>query len=246
MKNAVLISILAALVSFALPVSAEEAGAGEPDTRADRGYFFGYTFGNALLQGGNQDVDLEELLRGLRDSLDQRQPALTPAQRQAVINVINQRRTEVETRAEEARNHMAEINMKMANEFLAANSSRDGVVTTETGLQYLVTKAGEGVSPTAEDAVTVHYTGRLLNANGEASDDDQLIFDSSFRRNQPATFRLRQVIPGWTEGLQTMKTGGRSRFFIPPDLAYGDTGTRGIPPNSLLVFDVELIEVTTQ
>lgn len=108
--------------------------------------------------------------------------------------------------------------------------------TTESGLRYLVVKEGTGAQPKAEDAVTVHYTGRLL---------DGTVFDSSVERGEPATFPLNRVIPGWTEGLQLMKEGGKTIFYIPSKLAYGENGTPNGPigPNADLIFEVELIKV---
>ena len=106
---------------------------------------------------------------------------------------------------------------------------------TASGLQYTIEKEGTGASPKATDDVTVHYTGRLL---------DGTVFDSSVSRGQPATFPLSHVIPGWIEGLQLMKEGGKYMFFIPSELAYGAQGMPGaIPPHSTLIFEVELIKV---
>lgn len=130
----------------------------------------------------------------------------------------------------------AEAVAKEAGEkFLAENKKREGIKETASGLQYIVEKEGTGATPTAEDEVTVHYTGRLL---------DGQVFDSSVSRGEPATFPLNRVIPGWTEGVQLMKEGAKYTFFIPSDLAYGAQGVpNAIPPHSTLIFDVELIKV---
>ena len=124
---------------------------------------------------------------------------------------------------------------KLAGEaFLAENSTKDGVVTTASGLQYLVLAEGEGPSPSASTSVTVHYKGTTLDGKE---------FDSSYSRNAPATFPLNRVIAGWTEGLQLMNVGAKYRFFIPSDLAYGQRGAGGdIPPNATLIFEVELLK----
>ena len=124
---------------------------------------------------------------------------------------------------------------KLAGEaFLAENSTKDGVITTASGLQYQVLTEGEGPSPSASTSVTVHYKGTTLDGKE---------FDSSYSRNTPATFPLNRVIAGWTEGLQLMNTGAKYRFFIPSDLAYGQRGAGGdIPPNATLIFEVELLK----
>ncbi|MHA7834852.1 MAG: FKBP-type peptidyl-prolyl cis-trans isomerase, partial [Algiphilus sp.] len=114
-------------------------------------------------------------------------------------------------------------------------AAREGVEVTESGLQFESLEKGEGASPTAEDTVTVHYRGELI---------DGTEFDSSYQRGEPATFPLGNVIPGWTEALQKMQEGGKARLVIPPDLAYGEQGAGNrIGPNETLVFEVELIEV---
>ena len=136
-----------------------------------------------------------------------------------------------------------EENLKKGQEFLAENAKREGVITTSSGLQYEVLQVqqeGEGEeegkkkSPSATDVVRCHYEGRLI---------DGTVFDSSYKRGEPAEFALNQVIPGWTEGLQLMKEGSKYRFYIPYNLAYGERGVSIIPPYSALIFDVELIEV---
>lgn len=122
-----------------------------------------------------------------------------------------------------------------AEAFLAENKTKDGVITTDSGLQYMVITEGEGESPKADSNVVVHYRGTLLDGSE---------FDSSYERGEPAEFNAGQVIPGWTEGLQLMKPGAKYKFFIPPALGYGERGSMPvIPANSLLIFEVELIEV---
>jgi len=119
--------------------------------------------------------------------------------------------------------------------FLEANKKKEGVKTTESGLQYTIVKAGDGPQPKPTDTVTVHYRGTLI---------DGTEFDSSAKRNEPATFPLNRVIPGWTEGLQLIGIGGKAQLVIPSNLAYGERGAGGvIPPNSVLIFDVELISI---
>ena len=131
---------------------------------------------------------------------------------------------------EEAQAHIAEGKV-----YLDANAKKEGVKVTKSGLQYEVLQEGTGKSPKATDTVRCHYEGRLL---------DGTVFDSSYKRGEPADFGLNQVIPGWTEGVQLMKEGAKFRFTIPYLLAYGEQGAgASIPPFSTLVFDVELIKV---
>jgi FKBP-type peptidyl-prolyl cis-trans isomerase FklB len=137
--------------------------------------------------------------------------------------------------AQEAGQQAAQDNLASGEAFLAKNATLEGVTTLPSGLQYKVITAGNGPSPKRTDQVTVHYRGTLI---------DGTEFDSSYARNQPATFRLDRVIPGWTEGLQLMQQGARWQLYIPARLAYGESGSgERIPPNSALVFDVELIKV---
>jgi FKBP-type peptidyl-prolyl cis-trans isomerase len=126
-------------------------------------------------------------------------------------------------------------NLEAGQAFLKQNATKPGVHTTPSGLQYLVLEEGKGKSPKATDTVLVHYKGNLL---------DGTEFDSSYKRNEPISFPLNGVIPGWTEGVQLMKEGGKVRLFIPSNLAYGSRGAGGvIPPDSTLVFDIELLKV---
>ncbi len=130
---------------------------------------------------------------------------------------------------------MAETPLEKGEKFLASNKSKEGVKTTASGLQYKVVKEGTGKSPAATDNVLVHYEGKLL---------DGTVFDSSIKRGEPISFPLNRVIPGWTEGLQLMKEGGKSTLYIPSKLAYGAGGAGGsIGPNETLIFEVELIKI---
>jgi len=133
------------------------------------------------------------------------------------------------------KNEKATANLKAGEDFLAANKNKPGVVALPSGLQYEIISEGSGVKPLASNNVTCHYHGTLI---------DGTVFDSSVKRGQPATFPLNAVIKGWTEGLQLMATGSKWRFFIPPQLGYGDRQVSAqIGPNSTLIFEVELLDV---
>lgn len=136
---------------------------------------------------------------------------------------------------ESAGERVGQTNLEEGNAFLESNKSREGVTTTESGLQYEVITAGTGAKPTADDQVRVHYHGTLI---------DGTVFDSSVDRGEPATFGVGQVIKGWTEALQLMSVGSKWKVFIPSELAYGERGAgNDIGPNSTLVFEVELLEI---
>src|SRR5688500_4360303 len=134
------------------------------------------------------------------------------------------------------KNDQAEKNLKAGQDFLEANNNKPGVVTLPSGLQYEILTEGTGASPSATSNVTCHYHGTLI---------DGTVFDSSVQRGQPATFPLNKVIKGWTEGLQLMTQGSKWRFFIPPQLGYGDRQVSAqIGPNSTLIFEVELLGIS--
>jgi len=125
--------------------------------------------------------------------------------------------------------------MQQGKEYLAGNAKREGVVTLDSGLQYEILTEGKGEKPAAEDSVTVHYKGTLI---------DGIVFDSSIARGEPAVFPVNRVIPGWVEALQLMPVGSKWRLFIPPELAYGERGAGAdIGPNATLIFDVELLKI---
>lgn len=235
MKNTFIINAVALIFAFlASSAVAEETASSDDELKEMMGYFFGYSFGNMLKQGGNSDVDVETLMQGMRDSLDGQPPDLTEAQQQQIIATIQANQQRVQEQAEAAQEQVAGEQKAAGEDFLAENAEKEGIETTESGLQYEILEPGDGESPTADSEVRVHYEGRLI---------DGTVFDSSYERGEPAEFGLGQVIPGWTEGLQLMREGGKARLFLPSELAYGPGGTRGIPPNAVLIFEVELLEI---
>lgn len=188
-------------------------------------YAWGLAMGRQLKGMGVSNLDADTFRNGVMNAFDGTEPAIPVEEAQKLINDYLQ---ELQDKAEKAARAEGE-------QFLAENGKKENVKTTASGLQYVVEKEGTGAQPTAEDEVTVHYTGKHLNGQ---------VFDSSVNRGEPATFPLNRVIPGWTEGVQLMKEGAKYTFFIPSDLAYGPQGVPGaIPPHSTLIFDVELIKV---
>lgn len=172
------------------------------------------------------DLDAASVLRGMKDALSDSKPLLTPDEVGAALNELQG----------EAQKNAEERNMKEADDFLAANKTKDGVVTLPSGLQYKILTAGTGAKPTASDTVVCNYSGRLINGTE---------FDSSYKRGKPAEFQVGGVIKGWTEALQLMPVGSKWQLYIPADLAYGARGAGGgaIGPNQALIFDVELISI---
>jgi FKBP-type peptidyl-prolyl cis-trans isomerase len=179
------------------------------------------------------DVEMAALLSGLMDAMSDDSSAvkLTDEQMEAVFAKLQQTMQEKQMKKME---EMSRENQTKNEAFFKENASKEGVVTTASGLQYRVVKQGSGRKPTAESQVVVHYRGRLL---------DGTEFDSSYSRNEPATFQVGQVIQGWIEGLQLMTAGSTYEFYIPSNLAYGEEGNPVIPPNSALIFEVELLEI---
>ncbi|HBC20662.1 MAG TPA: peptidylprolyl isomerase [Porphyromonadaceae bacterium] len=188
-------------------------------------YSWGLAMGQQLRGMGVKDLNIEDFTNAVRCVFENKEPEVKPDEAQQVINAYLQ---ELEAKA-------TKVAKETGAKFLEENAKNEGVKVTASGLQYTVEKEGTGESPKATDEVTVHYTGRLL---------DGTVFDSSVSRGEPATFPLNRVIPGWTEGVQLMKEGGKYMFFIPSELAYGAQGIPGaIPPHSTLIFEVELIKV---
>ena len=188
-------------------------------------YAWGMALGQQLRGMGVENLDKEAFNEAVAAAFDGKETKISAEEAQKLIQEYLQELTSKK-----------EAQIKAVGEkFLAENGKKENVITTASGLQYMVEKEGTGAQPAATDEVTVHYTGKLL---------DGTVFDSSVRRGEPATFPLNRVIPGWTEGVQLMKEGGKYTFFIPSDLAYGPQGVpNAIPPHSTLIFDVELIKV---
>jgi FKBP-type peptidyl-prolyl cis-trans isomerase len=193
-------------------------------------YAIGLTFGKNLHRDAI-DVDPKIVLQGLTDALADGKVLLTDEQIRTVMTDLQK---QVQQKAEEKRLAAVETNKKDGAAFLAANATKEGVVTLPSGLQYKVETAGTGPKPTATDSVVCNYSGKLL---------DGTEFDSSYKRGEPATFPVSGVIKGWTEALQLMPVGSKWQLFIPADLAYGERGQGPIGPNSTLVFEVELMSI---
>ena len=195
-------------------------------------YALGLGIGSQLKSMGAESLNIDDFAQAIKDVLNGSELKISMADSQQIVQKFFQEQ-EAKQRAA-----MAENGKKLKAEgeaYLAENAKKDGVITTASGLQYTVIKEGTGKSPKATDTVACHYEGFLTNGT---------VFDSSVQRGEPASFPLNGVIAGWTEGLQLMKEGGKTRFFIPYNLAYGEAGAAGaIPPYAALIFDVELIEV---
>jgi FKBP-type peptidyl-prolyl cis-trans isomerase FklB len=184
-------------------------------------------------QWKQQDVgfDPDVYARGLKDALAGGPTLLTPEQAQQAIEGF---RTEYMAKRQQRQAELAVKDQAAGDAFLAANKTKPGVVTLPDGLQYEVITDGTGPVPTASDTVTVNYQGTLI---------DGTEFDSSYKRGQPASFPVGGVIKGWTEALEKMPVGSKWKLFIPANLAYGEAGRPGIPPNSTLIFEVELLSL---
>ena len=194
-------------------------------------YSIGYQVGLSMKSDG-VEVDFDKLTQGLQDAITDQEPLLSIEEMRDLIVALKEKARKVQLRK------IQETVVKNAEEsekFLAENREKEGIKTTESGLQYKVLQEGEGISPKVDDFVTVHYRGTFTD--GEE-------FDSSYARGEPQRFQTDGVIRGWTEALQMMKVGSKWKIFVPPDLAYGRSGLgQKIPPNKVLVFEIELLSV---
>lgn len=196
-------------------------------------YALGLGIGQQLKQMGLKDhLNIEDFAASIVDVLNDNELKVSNAEGQQIVNAFFQK-LEAEQRAAAA--EAGKAAKEEGEKFLAENAKKEGITVTKSGLQYEVLAEGNGKKPKATDTVRCHYEGRLLDGS---------VFDSSYKRNEPADFGLQQVIAGWTEGVQLMSEGAKYRFYIPYMLAYGEGGAGAmIPPFSALIFDVELIKV---
>ncbi|MBA1183913.1 peptidylprolyl isomerase [Stutzerimonas xanthomarina] len=199
------------------------------DTPAQKAsYGIGLNMGKSLAQEGMDDLDSAAVAQGIDDALTKQEQKLTDEELMEAFAFL-------QTRAEERMVEMNKEAVAAGEKFLADNAKREGVKTTESGLQYEVIKQADGAQPTAEDVVTVHYEGSLV---------DGTVFDSSIKRGSPIDLPVGGVIPGWVEGLQLMHVGEKYKLYIPSDLAYGEQSPSPlIPANSVLIFELELLGI---
>jgi FKBP-type peptidyl-prolyl cis-trans isomerase FklB len=200
-------------------------------TKEKASYAMGMNMGRNFKKNG-VEFDPNILARGMKDAMAGKPPLLTDKEGQDALNALA---ADVKNTQMSKMKEAAVPNRKIGDEFLAANKTKEGVVTLPSGLQYKILTAGTGPKPTATDSVVCNYRGTLINGTE---------FDSSYKRGQPATFGVKQVIPGWTEALQLMPVGSKWQLFVPADLAYGDRAASAeIVPGSTLIFEVELLSI---
>jgi FKBP-type peptidyl-prolyl cis-trans isomerase FklB len=225
--NYVLVAILSISFLFNICSAAEKVELEDQKNRES--YSLGYQFGQGAKSQG-LDINVDIYASGIRDALSGSKPQLSEQEiRQTVLEL--QKR--FDARGKKLK-EMSAKNLAESKAFLEENKKKEGVIVLPSGLQYKVLAEGFGKTPKAADNVTVNYKGTLINGAE---------FDNSYKRGQPATFKVNGVIKGWTEALQLMNEGSKWQLFIPPELGYGDRGAGPVPPNSTLIFEVELISV---
>jgi FKBP-type peptidyl-prolyl cis-trans isomerase FklB len=201
------------------------------DQKDKASYSIGYDIGSTFKKQ-NIDLNMDALMSGMKEGLAGKEGAMTKEEREKTLEAFQKEMMEKQVAASK---EAAAKNAAEGEKFLAENKNKEGVKTTASGLQYKVLKEGSGASPKETDTVVTNYKGTLL---------DGTEFDSSYKRNEPATFPVNRVIKGWTEALQLMKPGSKYQLFIPAALAYGERGAgRDIGPNATLIFEVELLSI---
>jgi len=229
------LATLSLLLSTSVAFAADSTPTASPipltDNASKVSYGIGLNIGSSLQAQGLQDINLDALMLGVKDVLGN-QPLKVSE------DDLSQAFTALQAEHEAKNAELAKKNLEAAKSFLAENKKANGVITTSSGLQYKVLAEGKGPKPKKDDIVSTHYRGTLI---------DGTEFDSSYTRNQPIEFPVDRVIPGWTEALQLMPVGSKWLLFVPPELGYGEKSpTAQIPPNSLLIFEVELLGIKAQ
>ena len=229
-----LFSILMLFVISGITTAQDDAKSESATTKLSESQMFSYILGTQVgtfSKKSEMEVDVEQFTKGLDDMLKGGELALSEAE----INIfMASLKKKEQKKAQAAMKTIGDVNAENGQAFLDANKEKGGVKVTDSGLQYKVITEGNGAQPVETDKVKVHYSGTLIDGKE---------FDSSYKRNQPAEFRLNQVIKGWTEGLQLMSVGSKYEFYIPSGLAYGLNGPASIGPNQTLIFTVELLDI---
>ncbi len=229
MKNTFVSTLIAvlllAIVSCGGQSSSDMSNITLNDKHDKASYALGMNIGSSFLQDGMTELNPQVIARAISDVIGEKDLLISK----------NEADTLLRDYFTEMKNAKMEKDIQVGKDFLAENGKRDGITTTDSGLQYEIMKEGNGPKPTATDEVVTHYHGTLINGK---------IFDSSVERGEPATFPVNRVIPGWTEALQLMPVGSKWKLFVPSELAYGARGAgQDIGPHSTLIFEVELLEI---
>jgi len=224
MKKYIKIALVVSVISSCQNLTQQKFNFDEANELEKVSYSIGINVATSIKSEGLDSINSFYISKGFQDVFENKDLAINIEESNKIIG-------EYFNKKQDAKNQRLAIDSKI---FLEQNKQKDGVMTTESGLQYLILSEGRGNNPTLNDNVTVHYHGTLI---------DGTIFDSSVDRKQPATFPLNGVIPGWQEALQMMSVGSKWKIFIPSELAYGENGAGAIGPNSTLIFEVELLSI---
>jgi len=229
-----LTSLLASIILLGLITACSNDATGGKITLKSNQDSVSYVIGIQMAQSLEQireDVDTELIIKAMRAQLAGKESLIEDAKSQSIMRKFS---NDIRQKQQAEREQLAQKNLADGAAFLEENKTKEGVITTESGLQYIVLKEGDGPKPKATDKVKVHYVGTTLDGKE---------FDSSISRGEPASFNVNGVIRGWTEALQLMNVGSKYKLFIPSELAYGARGNRNIEPNSTLIFEVELLGI---
>ena len=224
MKKYIKIALVVSVISSCQNLTQQKFNLDEANELEKVSYSIGINVATSIKSEGLDSINSFYISKGFQDVFENKDLAINIEESNKIIG-------EYFNKKQDAKNQRLAIDSKI---FLEQNKQKDGVMTTESGLQYLILSEGKGNNPTLNDNVTVHYHGTLI---------DGTIFDSSVDRKQPATFPLNGVITGWQEALQMMSVGSKWKIFIPSELAYGESGAGAIGPNSTLIFEVELLSI---